>query len=579
MELCGPLRVPLPGAVFSTTSRRLAARRLAQDAERRGSAGGSARGGARGSGRGSAGAAAQGATHARLAGLAAAGLGVSALRASVAATQGLGQGRRRKAAGARRAATTARSADADELGAAPERRAGSVSMARRGALASGAAAAASASQPPRAALAFEREPPTIRTKVSDGVVTFDQAFGIPGLGIGANIPIRMTVLALDGGGYLVYNPCHPTSECIGLLEEAGLSDIRYFVLGTTAIEHKFYAPEWSDRYPKAQVWISPRTFSWPIDFGSYVPVVGFKPGTELRKIPKDPSAVPWASQGIEHLQLTVDYAPRTVFEETVMFHRASGTFVCTDMLVGFSHDPPEILKQSPYREGLLYFARDSATESIDVSSEATLREGYQKSTLLLNNINPRSLLSVAAGDLTVAEQLGLAFKAPQKQLGYNGWYPCNWQELDAACAKVQQRESNLPGSKGFECRPGWRGEWNRLAAGTVGNAGTGFQVPSFVAELQISRDPEAVLGFAAEIARRWPSIRQVVSSHFSCPLPANAAEVQQAIGQAAKGPPGPLERIADLSAILTFREYLEDKELIYKPARGRGAWRWNSDEA
>ena len=34
---------------------------------------------------------------------------------------------------------------------------------------------------------------------------------------------------------------------------------------------------------------------------------------------------------------------------------------------------------------------------------------------------------------------------------------------------------------------GWRGEWTRLAAGVEG---TGFQVPSFVAELQVSRDPE-----------------------------------------------------------------------------------------
>lgn len=36
-----------------------------------------------------------------------------------------------------------------------------------------------------------------------------------------------------------------------------------------------------------------------------------------------------AVQGIDHLQLTVDYAPRTVFEETVLFHQPSGTFVCT----------------------------------------------------------------------------------------------------------------------------------------------------------------------------------------------------------------------------------------------------------
>ena len=63
-----------------------------------------------------------------------------------------------------------------------------------------------------------------------------------------------------------------------------------------------------------------------------------------------------------------------------------------------------------------------------------------RSTLLLNNINPRSLLSVAAGwtpafqpydfsvspmagDLTVVDELGLASKAPQPELGYFGWYP------------------------------------------------------------------------------------------------------------------------------------------------------------
>ena len=67
-----------------------------------------------------------------------------------------------------------------------------------------------------------------------------------------------------------------------------------------------------------------------------------------------------------------------------------------------------------------------------------------RSTLLLNNINPRSLLSVAAGltldpldsldsldplksppgDLTVPDELSLASKAPQPELGYFGWYPC-----------------------------------------------------------------------------------------------------------------------------------------------------------
>jgi len=420
---------------------------------------------------------------------------------------------------------------------------------------------------PRARAA--QEPPTVMKKVTDGVHIFDQAYGIPGLEVGANIPIRMTVLSLEGGGYLVYNPCHPTAECMQKLSEAGLTDVRYIVCGTVAIEHKYYAPEWAKKFPKAEVWVSPRTFSWPVDFGPYVPFGGFERGTELQKVPKDATLAPWYSKGIDHLQLTVDYAPRTVFEETVLFHKPSGTFVCTDMLIGLTDDPPEILRKSPYKEGLLYFARNEPLEKVDVDSFQVIKDGYQKSTLLLNNINPRSLLSVAAGDLTVPDELSLASKAPQPELGYFGWYPCNWQDMDSPCAKLDDRVLPSKDSKGFECRPGWRGEWQRLAAGV---AGTGFQVPSFVAELQISRDPETLASFANEIPKRWPKIQRVVSSHFSSPLPATSENVSKAISAVCRGPPGPAARTADLSAILNFRDYLEANDLIYKPQKGRGNW-------
>jgi len=400
---------------------------------------------------------------------------------------------------------------------------------------------------------------------------FDQAYGIPGLGVGANIPIRMTVMLLDSGGYLVYNPCKPTPECLQQLVDFGIggSDIRYIVLGTIAIEHKYYGPKWKQLFPSAEVWISPRTFSWPVDFGAYLPVIGFPPGTEVFKVPKDATQAPWYNDGVDHLQITVDYAPRTVFEETVMYHKKTGTFVCTDMLIGLSDEPPEILTRSPYLEGLLWFSRNNAEDVVDTGAASTIRDGYQRSTLLLNNINPRSLLSVAAGDLTVPDQLGMAFNAPQKQLGYFGWYPCNWQDVDSPCVRLDERVTPAKGSKAAECRPGWRGEWERLAAGVEG---TGFQVPSFVAELQLSRDPEATTGFAEAIAARWPGIKQAIPSHFTAPLPATADNVRKAISHVAKGS-GPAARTADLSAILNFRDYLEENDLIYKPQAGRGQWK------
>lgn len=445
----------------------------------------------------------------------------------------------------------------------------SLAATRRDVLATtGGAAVASVLASPQA-IAAEPEPPTIARQAQEGVHIFDQAYGIPGLGVGANIPIRMSVLRLKDGGYLVYNPCNPTKECMKQLSDAGIKDIRYIVCGTIAIEHKYYAPQWAARFPSAEVWISPRTFSWPVDFGARVPFVGFPPGVKLQKIPKDAKLAPWYDKGIDHLQITVDYAPRTVFEETVLFHQPSDTMVCTDMVIGLSNDPPDILKQSPYLEGLAYFSRNDALERIEINGEAAIRDGYQKSTLLLNNINPRSLLSVAAGDLTVPDQLGLASRAPQPELGYFGWYPCNWQDADSPCAKLEQRVTPSKTSKSFECRPGWRGEWARLAAGV---GGTGIQVPSFVAELQISRDPEAVQGFADEIARRWPTMKMVVPSHFTAPLSNTAEDVRNAIRQVTMGPPGPAARTADLSAILNFRDYLEANDLIYKPASGRGQW-------
>ncbi|CAJ1375347.1 unnamed protein product [Effrenium voratum] len=455
------------------------------------------------------------------------------------------------AACAARTARTARSA----CRAVPRRRL--LGLANLGLVGGGSAARAAA------------EPPTVTKKIAEGVQIFDQAYGIPGLGVGANIPIRMTVLSLEGGGYLVYNPCNPTAECMKQLKDAGLTDVRYIVCGTVAIEHKYYAPQWASRFPDAEVWVSPRTFSWPVDFGPYVPFGGFSRSTKLQQVPKDSTLAPWHDKGIDHLQLTVDYAPRTVFEETMLFHKPSGTFVCTDMLIGLSDEPPEILLLSPYKEGLLWFSRDETLEKVDVQSSQTLKDGYQKSTLLLNNINPRSLLSVAAGDLTVADQLGLAFKSPQPELGYFGWYPCNWQQADSPCAKLDDRLSPAKNAKGFDCRPGWRGEWQRLAAGVEG---TGFQVPSFVAELQISRDPETLQSLADEIPRRWPNIQRVVSSHFTSPLPATSESVRKAISAVCRGPPGPAARTADLSSILNFRDYLEKNELIYKPQKGRGRW-------
>jgi hypothetical protein len=54
------------------------------------------------------------------------------------------------------------------------------------------------------------------------------------------VNVRMTVVALKGGGLWVYNPVAPTPECVRQMREleAQYGPVKYVVLGTYAVEHK-----------------------------------------------------------------------------------------------------------------------------------------------------------------------------------------------------------------------------------------------------------------------------------------------------------------------------------------------------
>jgi hypothetical protein len=79
---------------------------------------------------------------------------------------------------------------------------------------------------------------TLRTEVvRETVWTFDQIQGI----FYVVVPIRMTVVKLDGGGLLVYAPIAPTPECLRLVNElvAQYGDVKYIILPTiSGVEHK-----------------------------------------------------------------------------------------------------------------------------------------------------------------------------------------------------------------------------------------------------------------------------------------------------------------------------------------------------
>jgi hypothetical protein len=69
--------------------------------------------------------------------------------------------------------------------------------------------------------------------------TLDQVQGI----IMVNVPVRSTIVKLQDGGLLVYNPVAPTPEALQIISEleAKHGKIKYIILGTLGLEHKALA--------------------------------------------------------------------------------------------------------------------------------------------------------------------------------------------------------------------------------------------------------------------------------------------------------------------------------------------------
>lgn len=75
-----------------------------------------------------------------------------------------------------------------------------------------------------------------------------------------------------------------------LIKELG-APVEYIVLPTFAYEHKVFVGPFSRKFPRAQVWVAPRQWSWPLN----LPLEFF--GIFRAKTLKDENlSVPWAGE-------------------------------------------------------------------------------------------------------------------------------------------------------------------------------------------------------------------------------------------------------------------------------------------
>lgn len=132
---------------------------------------------------------------------------------------------------------------------------------------------------------------------------------------GVRLPFqtRMTIVRLPDGGLWLHSPTEPHAELMGRV--AALESVRFLVAPNTL--HYWWIPEWSDRFPEAQVWIAPGLET------------SAKRALPPARVLADDPPDAWAG-AIDQVLVRGG-----MLTEVDFFHRPSRTLVLTDLIENF----------------------------------------------------------------------------------------------------------------------------------------------------------------------------------------------------------------------------------------------------
>ena len=325
---------------------------------------------------------------------------------------------------------------------------------------------------------------TLRTEVVPNTIwTFEQVQGI----LYVVVPIRMTVVKLKKGGLLVYAPVAPTPECLRLMQElvAEHGEVKYIILPTiSGIEHKVFVGPFARKFPKAQVFVAPGQWSFPINLP--LSWLGL-PAQRTHILPQDSRNTPFFDefdyQILGPLALGIGR-----FAEVAFFHRGSQTLLVTDTIVSIPDSPPAIVQLDPYP--LLFHAKDDTFHKVE-DHEITRRRGWQRISLFSFYFRPSVL-----DTLELADAFRDSWQAPDRsKKAYFGIYPFKW-------------------------KPNWQQCFEALR----GN-GRLFVAP-ILQTLILNRAPEETLIWANQVSQ-W-NFNRIIPCHFDSPIMATPSQFRQA---------------------------------------------------
>ncbi|MEO1401946.1 MAG: DUF4336 domain-containing protein [Cyanobacteria bacterium J06635_1] len=325
---------------------------------------------------------------------------------------------------------------------------------------------------------------TLRKEVvPDTIWTFDQLQGI----LYVVVPVRMTVVKLAAGGLLIYAPIAPTPECIRLVNEleAEHGQVQYIILPTvTGLEHKVFVGPFARKFPKAQVFVAPGQWSFPLNLP--LSWLGFPIG-RTQTLPSNSVEAPFSDEfDYEILEpLELGLGP---FSEVAMVHTRSQTLLVTDSVVSIPAEPPPIVQLDS--TALLFHAKDSTFDQ-PADTVETRRRGWQRIALFAFYFRPNALRDPQWGKV-----LREAIKAPDKsKKNYFGLFPFDWE-------------------------PFWQQSFERLR----GNGR--LLVAPVLQSLIFNRGPQAVVTWADKISK-W-NFERIIPCHLDAPIRATGHDFRQA---------------------------------------------------
>ncbi|KAL3945020.1 MAG: hypothetical protein SGBAC_000877 [Bacillariaceae sp.] len=341
-----------------------------------------------------------------------------------------------------------------------------------------------------------KEKKTLLKEVVPGKIwTLDQKFGI----LDVQVPLRMTVVKLSTGGLFVYNPVAATPECLDLLNDIIKENgpIRHIVVGSVALEHKVYAGVMAQKFPKAEVWLTPGQYSFPIDLPDAF--LGY-PLSRTKDIPKPEDAPDEWKKDFDFLTLGPLISRDGAFGETVFRHKDTKTLIVTDTVLEVTEEVPEICELDP--TPLLYHARDTVSQVVENTPEVR-KLGWRRIALFGLFFTP-SAIDIKDADVALKE------RRPDINSEFIGIYPWDWVRDDKAS---------------FDALTG------------------GLLVAPILQTLILNRNPVEVLDFADAVSK-W-DIERIIPAHFMNDLKYNGADFKKAYtflenGGEPKGQPKPL---------------------------------------